>query len=81
MALTVVPLREGSSLQDIPALLRRLAADVESGEVVARTVFVVIPQDGDYPQLRGFGDVDGARGPIEQLALAQYWLLGRMTSR
>jgi hypothetical protein len=81
MAITVVPLRDAPSLQDIPALLRRLALEIESGETEARTMYVVIPRDGDYPSLRGWGDVDGSRGPIEQLALVQHWLLGRLTSR
>lgn len=81
MSLTVVPLRDGPSLQDIPGLLRNLAAEIENGETVARTLFIVIPRDGDYPALRGWGDVDGSRGPIEQLALAQHWLLGRLTAR
>lgn len=81
MSLTVVQLRETPSLQDIPALLRRLADEIESGETAASTMFIVIPRDGDYPQLRGWGDVDGENGPIVQLALAQHWLLGRKTGR
>ena len=82
MALTVVPLSDRPSLQDIPALLRNLAHEIESGEVEARTIFVVIPQDGgDYPKLRGWGDVEGDRGPIVQLALASHWLLSRQTAR
>lgn len=81
MSFTVVPLRETPSLQDIPALLRRLAAEIETGETVATTMFIVIPRDGDYPSLRGWGDVDGDRGPIVQLALASHWLLGRQTAR
>jgi hypothetical protein len=81
MALTIVPLRDGPSLQDLPALLRSLATEIESGQTVARTIFVVIPRDDNYPQLRGWGDVDGDRRPIEQLALAQHWLLSRLTRR
>lgn len=81
MSLTVVPLRDTPPLQDIPALLRNLAAEIESGETVAETMFIVIPRDGDYPHLRGWGDVDGDRQPIVQLALIQHWLLGRQTSR
>jgi len=81
MTLTVVPLRNSPSLQDIPALLRNLAAEIESGETVARSMFIVIPKDGEYPELRGWGDVDGERRPIEQLALAQHWLLSRQTAR
>lgn len=81
MTLTVVPLRDGPSLQDIPALLRNLAAEIENGETVARTLFIVIPRDGEYPALRGWGDVDGERRPIEQLALALQWLCSRLTVR
>lgn len=81
MSVTVVPLRDTPSLQDIPALLRNLAAEIESGETVATTMFIIIPRDGDYPQLRGWGDVEGERRPVEQLALVQHWLLGRQTSR
>ncbi len=81
MSLSVVPLRESPSLQDLPALLRNLAAEIENGETVARTLFVVIPRDDDYPSLRGWGDVDGERRPIEQLSLALHWLVSRLTSR
>jgi hypothetical protein len=81
MSLTIVPLRETPSLQDIPALLRNLAAEIESGETMARTMFILIPRDGDYPQIRGWGDVDGDRRPIEQLALASHWLVSRQTDR
>jgi hypothetical protein len=80
--LTVVPLREMPSLQDIPALLRRLADQIANGEVEAKTLYVVIPQPGkDYPKLRGWGDVDGDRQPIVQVALLQHWLLSRETAR
>lgn len=81
MTVSVVPLRDTPSLQDIPGLLRNLATEIENGETVATTMFIVIPRDGDYPGLRGWGDVDGERGPIVQLALASHWLLGRQTSR
>ena len=82
MTLTVVPLREQPSLQDIPALLRRLADQIETGEVEARTLYVVIPQPGnDYPKLRGWGDIEGDRQPIVQIALLQHWLLSRETAR
>ena len=82
MTVNVIPLRESPSLQDIPALLRNLAAEIENGETAAKTMFIIIPrEDDDYPVLRGWGDVDGNNNPVVQLALAQYWLLSRRTAR
>lgn len=82
MTLTVVPLSDKPSLQDIPALLRNLASEIESGEAEAKTLFIVIPQEaGGYPRLRGWGDIDGERQPIVQISLLQHWLLSRVTAR
>lgn len=82
MSLTIVPLSDRPSLQDIPALLRNLAKEIESGDIEAKTLFVVIPQDdGGYPRLRGWGDVDGERQPIVQISLLKHWLLSRVTAR
>lgn len=82
MTINVIPLRENRpSLQDIPGCLRRLADEIESKPNDVHTLFVVIPVSGEFPDLRGFGDVDGDRGPIVQLALAQHALLASCSRR
>lgn len=83
MALTVVPLRDGRpSLADVAGQLRQLANAIEAGEYgEVPTLLAVMPRDGDYPTLFGWGDVAGSNDPVVQLELAKIWLLTRMTKR
>lgn len=83
MALTVVPLRDGAPLlTDIPGMLRRIADAIEAGEhgdVAA--AFLLLPVAGDYPQVFGWGDVEGGNDPVIQLELAKMWLLTNLVTR
>lgn len=74
--LNVIPLREGPSLQDIPAQLRALADRIEGGgygEVEA--LFAIMPREQSYPVILGWGVNDGAYDPIIQFDLARQWLV------
>lgn len=79
----VVKIRDGAPLlSDIPGMLRKVADDIEKGEHGDVTsAILVIPVDDDYPELFGWGDVDGGNNPIIQLELAKIWLLQNLTAR
>ena len=81
--LKVVPLREDCvSLTDIPAMLRKLADEIESGDVADVTgAFCLIPRSRDYLLLYGWGDVEGRNEPIIQLDLAKTFLLTHLVAR
>ena len=71
-----------SNLRDIPAMLRKVANEIERGDYAeVSTAFLVIPIEDDYPQLFGWGDVDGANDPMIQIALCQQWLLSNLVKR
>lgn len=79
----LVRLHDGApSLEDIPGRLRRIADQIEAGEQGAvETAYVLLPTDGDYPRLFGFGDVHGKSDPVVQFELAKLWLLTNLVER
>jgi hypothetical protein len=83
MSAEIVQIREGAPLlSDIPAMLRRLADQIEAGEHgQVETAFLILPADGDYPKVFGWGDVDGGNDPVIQLELAKMWLLTNLVAR
>lgn len=82
MALTVVPIREDTTLvNDIPNQLRALADRLEQGDETAESMLCVIPRDGDWPDVFGWGEDLGEYGRIGVLALAQAWFAGRQVTR
>lgn len=82
MSLTVVPFREGPKLNDIVGQLRAFADRIESGEYgEVEAVFAILPRDGDYPTLFGWGDITGANDPVIQMEMLKIWLLTRMVAR
>lgn len=81
MVAKVVQLHE-VSLQDIPAMLRRIAEQIEAGEHGdVATAFMILPVDGDYPRVFGWGDIEGKNDPVIQLELAKMWLLTNLIAR
>jgi hypothetical protein len=88
MSENVVPIRGGkmkddgtsaqAALDDIPGMLRLLAAQVESGETIATSMLVIIPVPGQLPELRGWGDVEGRNEPAIQLDLAKQFILSTL---
>lgn len=84
MPAELVQLHEGPSLVDIPGQLRAFADRIEAGNYGdVGTVFTLMPRDGDFPKMWGWGDVSGQREPIVQLNLALHWhcraLIGRQS--
>lgn len=72
--MSVVPLREGPSLQDIPGQLRRLAERIEAGEFgEVDALIALMPREQDYPVTFGWGAVQKAWDPIIQFELARQW--------
>jgi len=78
----IIPLHEGPSLKDIPAQLRALADSIEAGtHGQVDTLFTLMPRDGDFPIMHGWGDVTGLNDPIIQLNLALHWHCRTLVSR
>jgi len=57
MALTPVATLYKENYRDIPAMLRRLADDIEEAQLTAKVV-VVLDQKDHTQQVRSFGDTD-----------------------
>lgn len=75
-------LRQAPSLVDIPGQLRQLADAIEAGahgEVAS--MLVLVPREGDYPSIWGWGDVSDDNRPIIQLELAKAWFILNRTAR
>lgn len=71
-----------SDISDIPLMLRKLADRIEAGEFnEVRTAFVVLPVDGGWPRLMGYGDIDGTNDPLIQCDLLRHWLITNLTAR
>jgi hypothetical protein len=82
MSLTVVPIRDGPSLNDVVAQVRAFADRIEAGEYgEVDAVFAVMPRAGDYPTVFGWGDINGTNDPVIQLELAKFWLLTNLVKR
>lgn len=83
MTAELVKLRDGApALSDIPGMLRRAADQIEAGahgEVDA--AFLILPVDGDYPHVFGWGDILNGNDPVIQLELAKMWLLTNLVTR
>lgn len=80
--LTVVPIREDTTLvNDIPGQLRALADRIDAGEVEAESAICVIPMEGDWPTIYGWGEDMGDFGRIGLLQTAVTWFATRITSR
>lgn len=69
-------------VSDIPGMLRNLADKIEADEYgKVETLFAVMPVDGDYPKVFGWGAIDGKNDPTIQFELAKMWLLTNMVER
>lgn len=77
----VVQLRTAPLVCDIPGQLRQLAADIESGQVQAESVLCIVPQDGDWPIMFGWGDHMSDNGNIAICELAKAWLINNVSVR
>lgn len=71
-----------ADLSDVPLMLRRLADRYENGDYGDdQTVFVVVPRNGDYPIVMGYGMTEGPRDPLVQLDLARAGILNKVVRR
>lgn len=68
-------------ISDIPGMLRKLADAFEAGEETAPGLLVVIPQDGDFPAVFGYGEHLGDYGNIALLEMAKVFMVNHLTER
>lgn len=76
----VITLRD-VSINDIPGMLRKLAASFEAGEETAEGILVVIPRTGDFPAVFGYGEHLGDYANIAILDLAKTFMANSLTER
>lgn len=62
-------------LTDVPAALRQLANQIESGDVSANRVVVVIEPEGETVDYRAFGEDFTLAHAVGMLTAAQYEIL------
>jgi hypothetical protein len=83
MSAEVITLRE-TSLRDVPGMMRRLADDIEKGELGNVTqAIMVIPCDvgkNEYPAIFAWGD-GSTSDTIMELELAKLFLLMNSVNR
>jgi hypothetical protein len=70
----VVKLRS-ASVADIPAMLRRMADDLESGRQQAEAALFIIPVEGEFPKIFGWGEHMGDYANIAVLEMAKACLI------
>lgn len=73
----IIQLGSGVLLSDIPGQLRRLADQIETGAITAESLLAIIPSDGYYPIIYGWGEAMGAHERLGVLAAAQFWVANR----
>lgn len=70
----VIKLGTGVKVTDIPGQLRRLADQIESGEVETDRLLAIIPRDNQYPVIYGWGEMMSAYERLGVMAAAQFWI-------
>ena len=69
-------------LGDIPARMRKLADEIESGVYGdIESVSLLLPRSGDFPLIFGFGKADGEYSPMVQFQLALHWFISNIVAR
>lgn len=77
----VVKLRDGPLISDIPGMLRQLADAFERGDETAEGILVIVPVEGDWPDIHGYGEHLSDYVNIAVLDLAKTWLSLYATER
>ncbi|MER9079952.1 hypothetical protein [Mesorhizobium sp. M0895] len=77
----VVPLRKHPPVGDIIGQLRQMANWIESGEVEARSALFIIPSDGDWPEVYGWGEHLGDYGNIAICEITKTWFINNLVAR
>lgn len=70
-----------AKLNDIPAMLRQMADQIEAGDVSASSMLVIIPRTDDWPEIYGWGDHLGDPGNIAVCEMAKAWFLDNKVKR
>ena len=66
----------------VSTMLRQLADSIDRGEIEGvEAALVLLPLDGGYPRVLGFGDMTGVNEPMIQFDLAKQWMLGNLVQR
>ena len=85
MALKLVtdtdPTLPGPAVSDIPGQLRQMADRIENGEMTVESALFIVPTDGDWPKIFGWGDHLGDYGNIAVLELAKAWFVNNLVQR
>ncbi len=71
------------NLTDIPACLRRMAEQIEAGDIKVESLIIVSPVEGNWPAIFGFGDDKhlDAMHVIGWLEIAKSWFINHVTRR
>lgn len=77
----VTRLRQGPLLTDIPGMMRQMADRIETGEVDAQSVLFIVPVDGDWPMVFGWGAHLGDHGNIAVCEMAKAWFVNNLVAR
>ncbi len=77
----VTPLRRSPLVTDIPGQLRQMADQIESGEVGATSALFILPTDGDWPRIYGWGEHLGDHGNIAVCEMAKCWFVNNLVAR
>ena len=71
----IITLRSGVLVSDIPGQLRLLADKIDAGKVTAESLVVIIPNDGYYPVIYGWGEAMGMHERLGVLDAAHAWIV------
>lgn len=82
MTLKVVPLRgHAPVLNDVPAMMRRVADQIDAGEIIAPSALFIVPVDGDWPMVFGWGEHLGDHGNIAICEMTKTWFINNNVAR
>lgn len=76
----VVALRE-NRINDIPAMLRQMADEIEAGAVEATSALFIVPREADFPAIYGWGEHLGDHGNIAVCEMAKIWFINNLAAR
>lgn len=77
----VVQLHKSPSIADIAGQLRQMADMIERGEVEAQSALFIIPHDGAYPDVYGWGEHLGDHGNIAVCELTKAYFVNNLVAR
>lgn len=77
----VVQLRPSPSLIDLPGQLRQMADSIERGNIEATSALFIIPREGDWPELYGWGEHMGDYANIALCEMAKAWFIDHKVTR